>query len=783
NDVNQAVIDEAAADSLKVGLGDTFTMGTDSQKLALKVVGIVHKPDLIAAAVKSVYLPLGTLQKFASAEGNVSNISIDLHAGTRINDFLADWQKKLTAIDAAESAQRGSPVAALKLTMAAENRGELDRDLAIVNIISYMAGAVSMLAATFIIFSSLSMGVSERQRLLAMLRALGAQRSQVARLVIVEGLLLVAIGASIGAALGLGWIYSLEAMFPDFFTAGVMVSWGGMIFAVGTSLFAALAASLLPALEASRVSPLKAMAALSQPPRAKMPFVLGIVAVLLLAVDPIIFFVPWEQLVSRFYSVDPHGLTTLIQIYAHFIVGLPCLFAGFFLIAPLFVRFVETTCTSAVAWMFGLPEKLLRQQLSGGLWRAAGTGSALMVGLAVLIAMTTQGESLMSTWRLPDKFPDVFIVSQTWGGVSPKQQAELAKLPEIRHEPDGTPEVFPVAITISGMGSNPINLIVSALAPNMTNTFFFGAPPKISFDMIKLDFRDNDGKSVSPEQQQLYARRAENALADDSQRWVIVTEDYRRLHHAKYGDPITLEGPGGRKYVYHICGIVWSPGLDVVVSMFDLGRQLNQRTSGMVIGSFDAARRDFGVDNVNIFAANLIDGVDKEKVVHDLREKLGPQLNMKVGDIRQIKVEIDGAFHHMLALLSTVAFAALAVASLGVTNTVMAGIRTRRWLFGVLRSVGLERGSLLRLILAEAALLGFVGLALGLACGAEMAVDAHPLIASVAGLEVGMVVPWGYILIGAASVMLVSLGASLWPALTVSISEPLSLLQAGRAAT
>ncbi len=133
--------------------------------------------------------------------------------------------------------------------------------------------------------------------------------------------------------------------------------------------------------------------------------------------------------------------------------------------------------------------------------------------------------------------------------------------------------------------------------------------------------------------------------------------------------------------------------------------------------------------------------------------------------------------------MSTVAFAAMAVASLGVTNTIMASIRTRRWQFGILRSIGVTRGQLLRLVLAEAFLIGLVGVALGLAAGAVMAVDAKALSRLTTGYAPPTAVPWGVIGIGVGIVMAISLLASLWPAITVARTEPLSLLQAGRAAT
>jgi putative ABC transport system permease protein len=112
----------------------------------------------------------------------------------------------------------------------------------------------------------------------------------------------------------------------------------------------------------------------------------------------------------------------------------------------------------------------------------------------------------------------------------------------------------------------------------------------------------------------------------------------------------------------------------------------------------------------------------------------------------------------------------------------MASVRSRRWQFGVLRSIGLGRGDLLRMILAEAVMLGLVGAALGLAAGLELAVDARKLSGAVLGYSPPMQVPWPIVACGCLAVMVVSLAASLWPALDSALAQPLDLLQAGRAA-
>ena len=99
---------------------------------------------------------------------------------------------------------------------------------------------------------------------------------------------------------------------------------------------------------------------------------------------------------------------------------------------------------------------------------------------------------------------------------------------------------------------------------------------------------------------------------------------------------------------------------------------------------------------------------------------------------------------------------------------------------GVLRSVGATGGSLLRMVLAEACLLGFVGSALGLGLGLELATVAQLLGRNIFGLQLRQIIPWGTVGVGIGAVMTVSLVASLLPAMSVGRARPLELLQEGR---
>jgi putative ABC transport system permease protein len=749
-DGDVAVIDQVASEVLHAAVGGTVVLvGLDEkgrdEKLPLKVVGIVQKPAVMASHIQSVYVPLHTLQRFLAPgkPPGINRVMIDLAPKANLDAFAARWRTRLAQVDPN-----------LDLRLGRDVRDRLDQNLEGVHLMSYLGGTVAMLAATFIIFSALSMGVTERSRTLAMLRAIGASRGQVGRLVVSEGLLLAALGVAAGVPLGYGWLFLVPRKYRSAIPAAVTLSWGGVAFAAGTSAAAALAASLLPAWWATRVDPLEAMAPSAEAaPARRGPVVAAIVGLLLVAIDPTIMFGPWDRVMGS------HAKSFVVA--AHFLLGLPAAMLGFFLLAPAFVLVLERAAGPAVSWLAGVRPALLRQQLSGGVWRAAGTCAALMVGLAVLISMETEGHSMMAGWQLPDKFPDIFIVS--WSrALDDAQIARIERVPGIR-----STDVLPIAIASPSTGSSSeFALTMAALDPE--GTMFFGIDAAKGMRMMELTFRQGT---------------QEQAIAELQQgRHVIITDELHQLKHLNRGDKMGLVVSGGKTLDFTVSAVVYSPGVDLISSQFDMGRQMDQRTAGSLFGSMADAKKYFGVDGVRVVAANLEHGTSEDAVLKGV-EKALDAWGLKAGDVRHIKEGMQKAFLDVLAIIAIVPAGALAVASLGVTNTIMASVRVRRWQLGVLRSVGLTRGQLVRLVLGEAALVGLVGAALGLVAGTVLTIDGHAMLNVVTGYRPAISVPWGIVSSGVGVVLGVSVLAGLWPAVAVARASPLSLLQGGRAAT
>ena len=304
--------------------------------------------------------------------------------------------------------------------------------------------------------------------------------------------------------------------------------------------------------------------------------------------------------------------------------------------------------------------------------------------------------------------------------------------------------------------SSPFTAIEALALPDAT--MFIGVDPEQALHMMELEFRDEQGRRVTPAEQTRLAHQAVQGL--EQGRHVIITNELRQLKGLKLGDKMPLMTTHG-PVDYIVCGIIWSPGIDVMVGMFDMQEQFDQRTVSSIFGSLADARNDFGVTDVQFFAANVDMGVAKEALAHDMTAELRQHIEqtaatkpaigvdwallaglrntlarvgLQVADVRRVKYGMLHGLEQLLLVMSSVAFAALVVAALGVANTIIASIRSRRWQFGILRSIGVTRSQLLRLVLAEALLLGLTGVALGATCGLEMTLDANALTQSAAGI-------------------------------------------------
>ena len=152
---------------------------------------------------------------------------------------------------------------------AAKQSKDLANNLGFLKTILLVFAGISLFVGAFIIFNSFSITVQQRIRELGLLRTIGANRRQILTLVISEGLLLGLLGSLLGILLGLALAPGLKALFA---AVGVDLPANGLVvkprtiyvpLIVGTLV--ALLSSLIPAIRATRVSPMAALQAAAVP--------------------------------------------------------------------------------------------------------------------------------------------------------------------------------------------------------------------------------------------------------------------------------------------------------------------------------------------------------------------------------------------------------------------------------------------------------------------------------------------------------------------------------------
>lgn len=130
--------------------------------------------------------------------------------------------------------------------------------IAMINMIGYFG----MMSSAFAIVTIQMMLVNGKTKEIGVMRAIGAKRRDILIIFLFQGLIIGAIGASVGTAVGLGYtIYAKETKmsFNNSLPLEVNIQWDKVIQTALTSFSLAIVASLYPSYRATKLLPVEAM--------------------------------------------------------------------------------------------------------------------------------------------------------------------------------------------------------------------------------------------------------------------------------------------------------------------------------------------------------------------------------------------------------------------------------------------------------------------------------------------------------------------------------------------
>ncbi|HUR77356.1 MAG TPA: FtsX-like permease family protein [Acidimicrobiales bacterium] len=642
---NDVAIDVVSARHMGYTVGDTVRVILQGPARDFKIVGIVGfgKADNLGGAT-IVSWSTAVAQQVLQKGTDWDQVSAKVERGenvndviTRIQDVLADNYKVQTGQAAAQ-----------------ESADAINSSLSIfTNGILFFAG-IALFVGAFIIANTFSIIVAQRSRELALLRSIGASRVQIMASVLLEALIVGIVASVIGLVVGLGIGTGLRALVDAFSGGGglpgsqVGLKPRTIVVGLSVGIITTFLSALVPAVRGSRLPPIAALRqeAVETADRVSIRRVLVGVVAALVAAFTLGYGMYGQDVPVRFAFVG---------------LGAVGVFLGIAMLSPLAVRPVARVLGAPLA-RTGMPGHLARENSRRNPQRTASTAGALMIGIAVVAAVSTLGSSIdRSVGKVLDRTvkADV-ILSNRAGTIDPLVEERVKALPAVA-------EVVPLRINQFRLGDK--KRVLMALPPSGSERAF--------------DLEVSSGTAE---------------LGDSG---VLIHADIASKLHKAVGDSLDMGFPKG-SVTLPVKGIYennQATRANYVISLADFERQYVEQQDVLV----------FALAKPGTAAAALAHAIEAE-----LKTDF-PQIDVldQSAFAKRQAEQIQG----LLAVVNALLMLSIIIALLGIANTLALSVFERTREIGLLRAVGTSRRQTRRMIRYESIIIAVLGAVLGIVLG------------------------------------------------------------------
>jgi putative ABC transport system permease protein len=576
-------------------------------------------------------------------------------------------------------------------TVVNENTSSVNQALSFFSTALLVFAFISLFVGAFTIFNTFTIIVGQRTRELALLRIVGASRRQVFRSVLAEAAITGLVSSVIGLGLGVLAALGLEALLRGF---GITLPAGSLVFEPRTALVGlavgvgvTVVAAIGPARNAVRIPPVAALDDRQSGPGVSLRrrFIwgaaLGLAGVVLLAIGLV---KPAIALVG---------------------LGAVAIFIGAATLAPAVARPMSSVIGRPLARLLREPGKLGRENSMRSPRRTAQTASALMVGLALVAAMSVFGASVSrsATSSVDQAISADLIVSASGSAqVSNSLPAKISAVPGVTVTTVVYRSQFELQNTLSTLTSVSTGQLADTLILRMTA----GTPAALGQGELLIDSTTAKSK------------------------------------HLTVGDTVPARFAETGASVLRIGGIFQSNAL---------------------IGSYLVSSGFFAAHFPNpALAALLVRTNGSSAVDSAVTNALAPYPNVQVQTRAQFEQTQANSINQLLGLIYALLALAVLIALIGIVNTLMLSVFERTREIGLLRAVGMKRRQVRTMIRSEAVILAIFGAIIGIIIGTAMGVA---LVSSLSQQGItDTVVPVSSLLIFLLLSGLLGLVAASWPA-------------------
>ncbi|HET6968409.1 MAG TPA: ABC transporter permease, partial [Ornithinibacter sp.] len=396
---DEVVLDELTAGKAGYLLGEQVALvtATEQGRVEATYVGTATFGGSALVGASVVMFDTAKAQElFAGGEDAYSAVWVTAAPGTSQEQLRSEVA---TVLPEGFEAVTGDAVSARAST-------RIDEALSFVTTFLLVFAGVALTVGAFLIVNTFSILVAQRSRELALLRAIGASRRQVARSVLLEAGVVGLVGSAAGLGLGFVLAVGIRLLFGriglDLSAHDLVLRPRTVVVAFAVGLLVTLAAAYLPARRAGRVPPVAAMrddAALAES-GLRWRLVVGVV--LLLA-----------GVAAMAAGLAEVGSEPTYVLGA----GTFGVLVGTALLSPVLGRPVLAGLGWAYRRGFGAVGLMAEQNARRNPRRTAATASALMIGVALVTMMSVLGASTKASLdkSLAEDIVADFVVSNAVG--------------------------------------------------------------------------------------------------------------------------------------------------------------------------------------------------------------------------------------------------------------------------------------------------------------------------------------------------------------------------------
>jgi putative ABC transport system permease protein len=652
----EVAVNTKLADDEHLQLGQRVGVTTRTGVQPVRVVGVVDYGDV--ASIGGATLIVARLQDeqlWFDRQGEVTRLLVSAAPGvapeelaTRLRAVLDDDLVVKTGTQAA-----------------ADDAKEINEQIGgfLTPALLTFAGA-ALLVGAFIIFNTFSITVAQRTREFALLRALGSTRRQVLAAVAAEALVVGVLASVAGLVVGLGFARGLGALFD---AAGMGIPRGDMelaprtiIVALSVGIGVTLVAALIPAVRATRVSPVAAMRDDVQGAGPRHPVLrrlaTGAIAIAGLALV-LQGLLGGGTATARLGSMGAGTLLVFIGVAAS-------------------ARYVVRPLAALAGWplerLRATTGELARENASRNPGRTAVTAAALMVGLGLVVFVAVFAAGLKDTidGGIADRLKGELIVSSDTAGPLPGgAAARINAVPQV----EASSPQYVDRIQVDGGQAKAATDILNGVEP--------AAFPQV------YDFRWLDGE----------VDLSRLGPAD-----AVIEEQFGEEHGIGVGDTFSVRTPTGRTASFRALGRYRDPAIlqGVIV---DAHRFL----------AVSAARDPFSV----MIALRDGDEAEVTRAKADVARALEAFPTAKVRTGAEYRDWVVGRLDQIVFLLYALLAMSLVISLFGIANSLFLSIHERTREIGMLRAVGATAGQVRQIIRYESVITAVIGGLLGTAIG------------------------------------------------------------------